>query len=177
MPDEEPKKEPENNKKIASTELEELQKKADEYLNSWKRAAADLINYKKEEMERMATLASYAKESILFEVLPIFDSFYLAEKHANKLDLPAGQAGNVGMLEWAKGFSQIKNQIAEFLKKAGIVEIEVMGQKFDPNSMEIVAASAEGSGEPKEEVVVEELQKGYKMGERVLRPAKVKVSK
>src|SRR3990167_4626157 len=84
--------------------LQELEKRADEYLNNWKRATADLINYKKEEMERMGMLCNYAKESVIYKILPIFDSFYLAEKHSHILE-------NVRMSEWFKGFEQIKKQI------------------------------------------------------------------
>ena len=151
-------------KKVENKELGELQKKSEEYLNNWKRSAADFINYKKEEMERMGFLAQYAKEDIVQKVLPIFDSFYLAEKV-----LPPSLQDD----GWLAGFLQIKSQISEFLKKEGIEEIEVVGKKFDASTMEIVEET-EG-GEPG--MVAEELQKGYKIGEKVLRPAKIKVSK
>ncbi len=160
-------------KQAEESKLGGLERKCEEYLNNWKRATADFINYKKEEMERMGMLGAWAKESMVLKVLPIFDSFYLAEKHAHILE-------NVSMAEWQKGFEQIKTQISEFLKKEGIEEIKVIGQKFDANSMEIMAASSDEASlapEGREEVVVEELQKGYKIQERVLRPAKVKVSK
>jgi len=67
---------------------------------------------------------------------------------------------------------QIKNQITEFLKKEGIEEIESVGKKFDPETMEIVEEVEGGESG----MVAEELQKGYKIGEKVLRPAKVKIS-
>jgi len=144
--------------------LQELEKKCEEYLNNWKRSAADFINYKKGELERVGLLTGYAKEDMFLGILPVLDSIYLAKKH-----MPDGAA-------WTDGFSQIEKQIKEFLKKDGIEEIKTVGEQFDPETMEIVAASAESSGEPKE-VVVEELQKGYTMHTKVIRPAKVKVSK
>lgn len=144
-------------------ELIELQKKADEYLNNWKRAAADMANYKKDEIERAGLLINYAKEAMFLNVLPIIDSMYLASAAFGK-----------------DGFAPVQKQIEEFLKKEGIEEIKAVGEKFNPEMMEIVAASSNEASlapEEREEVVVEELQKGYKMGEKVVRPAKIKVSK
>ena len=110
------------------TELEKLQKQSDEYLNNWKRAAADMANYKKDEMTRAGMLIGYAKEGIFLNVLPVLDSIYLLKQHTNKLEF----------VSLSEGIMQIEKQIQEFLKKEGIEEIAVMGQKFDPNSMEIV---------------------------------------
>lgn len=151
-------------KEETKSEVEEYKKKCDEYLNNWKRAAADLINYKKDEMERMAMLMQYGKESMIEKTLPIFDNIYLSEK-----EIPEALKTS----EWTKGFSQIKNQINEFLKKEGIEEIEAVGKKFDPNTMEIVEEVEGGESG----TVVEEIQKGYIMNEKVIRPAKVKVAK
>jgi len=139
------------------SELEELKKKADEYLNNWKRAAADMANYKKDEIERAGLLIKYAKEDMFYNLLPIIDSMYLAAAAFGK-----------------DGFTPIEKQIQEFLKKEGIEEIKVVGEKFDPNTMEIVE---EVVGEKDSGIVIEELQKGYIMNEKVLRPAKVKVNK
>ena len=146
------------------SELAALQKKADEYLNNWKRERADFLNYKKDEVERAGLLAGYAKAGVLFSILPVLDSIDLAKK-----SMPEELQQN----SWSVGFMQIGNQIKDFLKKEGMEEIETMGKKFDPNIMEIVQEiEGEESG-----TVAEELQKGYKMGERVFRPAKVIVIK
>ncbi len=171
-------------------ELDDCESKCEEYLNNWKRAVADMANYKKDEAERAGILIKYSKEDIFLNILPIIDSIYLAEKHSDILE-------NVRMSEWWRGFEQIKKQIEEFLKKEGIEEIKTVGEKFDPETMEAVALSSDLSAEDlskaeslaKEErsepsfakategTVVEELQKGYIMNEKVLRPAKVKISK
>ena len=154
--------------------------KEEEYLNNWKRAAADLANYKKEEMERMGTLLQYSKADLIEKVLPIFDSIYLSAKSFNSVqDEHSNILENVGMSEWMKGFEQIKKQIEEFLKKEGIEEIKVVGEKFNPETMEAVGEAEDGdkgtSGESG--MVAEELQKGYMMGGKVLRVARVKVNK
>ncbi len=138
------------------SELEECKKKCDEYLNNWKRAVADMANYKKEEMARAGMLIGYAKEDVFSNLLPIIDSIYLAQTAFGK-----------------DGFLPIQKQIEEFLKKEGIEEIKAVGEKFNPETMETVEEVEGGESG----VVTEEMQKGYKMGEKVLRPAKVKVNK
>jgi molecular chaperone GrpE len=151
----------------------ELEKKCQEYLNNWKRERADFLNYKKEEMERMAILASYAKESMILKILPILDNIVLAEKQLPE-KLKKGKEGTPQSIEWTKGFLQIQKQITEFLKKEGIEEIETIGKKFDPHTMEIIE---EVEKEGDSDIVIEELQKGYIMNDKILRPAKVKITK
>ncbi len=168
------KEEPKEPEKV-NNDLEECQKQSDEYLHNWKRAAADLINYKKDEFERMAMLGNYATESTILKILPILDNIALAQKQLPE-KLKTGEEGSSQSIEWTKGFMQIKNQIEEFLKKEGIGTIETAGQKFDPATMETMGEISNNQF-PIPNMVVEELQKGYKIGERVLRPAKVKVSK
>ena len=148
----------------AQGKLKELELKCDEYLNNWKRAAADLINYKKDEMERMAFLGTYAKEAMVLKVLPIIDNFYLAAKEIPK---------EVKESTWGGGFIQIAKQIEDFLKKEGIEEIEVIGKPFNPEVMEIVEQVEGGESG----IVAGELQKGYIINGKVLRPTKVKVTK
>ncbi|MSU54275.1 MAG: nucleotide exchange factor GrpE [Candidatus Staskawiczbacteria bacterium] len=138
------------------SELELAQQKADEYLNNWKRERADFINYKKEEMERMAKLMQYGKEDMIEKFLPIIDNIYLAVKHVKD-----------------DGLAQIQKQIEEFLKKEGIEEIKTEGEKFNPETMEVMGEAEGGEAG----MVAEELQKGYMMSGKILRPAKVRISK
>ncbi|MDO8436416.1 MAG: nucleotide exchange factor GrpE [bacterium] len=144
--------------------LEEYQKQKDEYLAGWQRARADFLNYKKEEMERIEELLKYAGEVMLLKILPILDNFYLAMKN-----LPE----NLAKDENVKGVLQIQNQILDFLKSQGVKEIKSTGEKFDPNFHEVVETAesqAQESG-----AIIEEIQKGYTINGRLLRPAKVKV--
>ena len=155
----------------AQGKLKELELKCEEYLNNWKRERADFLNYKKDEMERVGFLGKYVKEDIIFKILPIIDNIYLATR----------QNFNSENKSFYEGLLQIKKQAEEFLKKEGIEEIKTLGQKFDPNTMEAVAeaeSSDIGTTEGGDEgTIVEELQKGYIMNDKVLRPAKVKVTK
>lgn len=155
-------------------QLEEAKVRCEEYLNGWKRERADFLNYKKEEMERIVQLVKYANEEIILKLLPVLDNLCLAEKH-----IPDNE-------EFKNGFEQIKKQLSDFLQKEGIEAIEIIGKPFDPNLMEAVEetvrsqSSQENSGErvsAESGTVVEEVQRGYLLNGKLIRPAKVKVSK
>jgi len=159
--------------------IEELQKdlaeakaRCEEYLNGWKRERADFLNYKKDEMERIGQLAKYANEEIILKIIPILDNICLAEKYT-PAELKNGSASSPQAANWIDGFLKIKDQLVIFLQKEGIEHIKVMGEKFDPNLMEAVG-EAEGSDEG---TIVEEVQRGYTMHGKIIRPAKVKISK
>jgi molecular chaperone GrpE len=159
MPEEELKKEIEELKK----KLEETEKLKNEYLAGWQRARADLINYKKEEMERVGSFIKITQEGLILEFLPILDNFDIAEK---KIPNDLKENENV------KGLLQIKQQILDFLKKKGVEEIKSVGEKFNPAYHEVVGEVDTDQFETG--TIVEEVQKGYKINGRVLRPAKGK---
>jgi molecular chaperone GrpE len=167
-------------KELNIEELKECQKLKEEYLAGWQRARADLLNYKKEEMERIGELVGYATEELILKVLPILDNFWIAEQK-----LPEDLKNNDNV----KGILLIKNQILDFLKSQGVEEIKSVGEKFDPNLHEVIEEvepfdAAQGkengsTGSPQEKsgIILEEIKKGYKINGRLLRPAKVKVTK
>ncbi|HXK32062.1 MAG TPA: nucleotide exchange factor GrpE [Candidatus Paceibacterota bacterium] len=144
--------------------LEECLKQKDEYLAGWQRARADFLNYKKEEMERITALLAYAGEELILKIIPILDNFELIEKK-----LPEGLKKD----ENVKGILQLKNQILDFLKNQGVEEMKTAGEKFDPNLHEAIETKEGGESG----VIIEEIQKGYIINGRLLRPAKVKVAK
>ena len=146
--------------------LKECQKLKDEYLTGWQRARADLLNYKKDELKRVSQFVDYALSELVLKILPVLDSFEKARK-----ELPENLKGN----KYLEGFFQIEKQLLSVLKSQGVEKIESLGEKFDPRIHEVV-----GEVEAKDKeagVVVEELEKGYRIGEKLLRPAKVKISK
>lgn len=156
-------------------ELGELKKKCEEYLNNWKRERADFLNYKKNEAERAGVLVKYAKEDMILKILPVLDNIELAEKQLPE-NLKKGAEGSPQVIEWTKGFLQIKKQLEEFLKKDGVETIETTGKKFDPETMEAVEEISIAE-HLTPNTIVEELQRGYIMEGKVIRPAKVKISK
>ena len=154
----------EEKKEKHKSELEECQKQRDEYLAGWQRARADLLNYKKEETERMGQIIKYAAEELMMKIIPIVDNLERAEE---------GMTDDLKENSYFKGFLQIKGQIGDLLKEFGVEEIDALGKKFDPNFHEVVEEIKEGDpGEIKEVV-----QKGYLMQNRVIRPVKVKIVK
>lgn len=153
--------------------LEDCEKLKNEYLAGWQRERADFLNYKRDEWERLGGILKFAGEGLILKILPILDNFEIVTKK-----LPENLKNN----ESVKGILQIKAQLQNFLKSQGVEEVESLGKKFDPSFMEAVeevnpaSASAEVSaGEAG--IVIEEIQKGYKLHGKVLRPARVKTSK
>ena len=146
--------------------LEKCQKEKEEFLAGWQRERANFLNYKKEETERFKDIIKYANEEFILKILPVLDNFEKAEK-----EIPEDMKEN----QYLKGLLQIKIQLLDFLKNQGLKEIQSLGKKFDPNFHEVVE---EVEVKDKESgIVIEEVQKGYILEDKVLRPAKVKVSK
>jgi len=147
-------------------ELAECKKLCDEYLNGWKRAKADFINYKKDEFERTQELIGYTKEDFLESLLPLLDNLERAQK-----EMPADLLENVHV----KGLLMAKTQLEDFLKSHKVYAIESLGKKFDPSVHEVIKASEEAGKESG--IIIEEIEKGYMINGKLLRPAKVKVAK
>lgn len=154
-----------NSSSSIAQKLEECQQQRDEYLAGWQRSKADFINHKKEEMERMEMMMKYAKEEMVLKLIPILDNFDLVEK-----SLSEEEKGE----EKIKGILQIKSQVKEILKMSFVEEINIKETKFDPNFHEAIeqVESDQESG-----TILEELQKGYLMNGKVIKPSKVKVAK
>ena len=164
-----------NEKKELSLEdlkkkLEECQKLKDEYLAGWQRERADLLNYKKEELERIGEILKYADVGLILKVLPILDNFEIAVKEVESM-----KSEDMKIEDIIKGFLQIKNQFQDFLREQGVAEIKSVGERFDPNLHEVVEEVEVNDKE--HGIIIEEIQKGYKIQDRLLRPAKVRVSK
>ena len=146
--------------------LEECRKLKDEYLTGWQRERADFLNYKKGELERVGEILKYADVGLVLKVLPILDNFELIEKKIPE---------NLKVDENVKGLLQIKNQILDFLKNQGVEEIKSVGERFDPNFQEVVEEIE--TSDKQQGTIIEEIQKGYTINGRLLRPAKVKIAK
>ncbi len=144
------------------SDLERTTKERDGYLDGWKRAEANLINYKKDEMKRFQDSVLYMSEELLSDLIPVLDSF----------DLAMGTLEAGGPVE--KGVYMIKNQLEAILARRGLSKIIVRpGDKFDPNRHEAIEEIEGGESG----TVAQELTPGYELGYKVLRPSKVKVFK
>lgn len=143
--------------------LAACEKLRDEYLNGWKRAKADFENYKKDEQARFATLARFANEAVLADLLHVLDSFDLGLATVDESD-PA-----------RRGMELIKSQLEDAMRRHGVERVGVKpGDVFDPARHEAVGEIA--SGVPPG-AIAEEVSAGYFLHGKLIRPARVKVSK
>jgi molecular chaperone GrpE len=136
--------------------------KADEHLNDLKRLAAEFENYKKRTAREQASLSARATERLVKELLPIVDDLERA--------LQAAEEHEEAKLE--EGVRLVHRQLASALQREGLAEIETNG-KFDPHVHEALLTQP---SEADDGSVIEVLQKGYRLGDRVLRPARVVVA-
>lgn len=130
-----------------------------------KLAGAELINYRKRKDEETEGLLKYANTGIITEILPIIDTF---EKVINK-DNVSEEFKN-----YLVGFKMIYKNLCDILKKYGVEEINRVGQVFDPNLEQALLVESDPSKE--DDIVLEVLLKGYKLKDRVIRPASVKIN-
>lgn len=149
--------------KAPESELQRIEKERDEYLAGWQRAKADFINYKKDELNRMEKIAKYGEEELMRELVSILDSF----------DLGINAMERKGEVE--KGIYMIRSQTEDVLKRYGLAKIPVKpGDVFDPSIHEAIV-EIESDSPPG--TIVEEIEPGYMLHEKLIRPARVKVAK
>lgn len=149
---------------ILRKQLEEEKEKADSYLKSWQRTQADFINYKRRTEQERVEQTKYANASLILKILPVLDDFDRAFANLPK------QAEE---MPWLDGIRLIDRKLRSILEQAGVTPIEALGHDFDPTLHEAVLFE-EGT-EPGQGKVIEELQKGYKLHDRVIRPTMVRV--
>lgn len=139
-----------------------LEKERDEHLDDLKRVAAEFENYRKRVARDQASQAARAHERLVKELLPVLDDLERA--------LEAASEHEEGKLE--EGVRLVQRELQKALGKEGLVEIETNGN-FDPHVHEALLSQP---SEQDEGAILEVLQKGYRLGDRVLRPARVVVS-
>jgi molecular chaperone GrpE len=143
-------------------QLAETESKASEYKDGWTRSQAEFQNYKKRiERDNALTYASM-KGDIVKKVLPALDDLERALQNRPVDD------------SWASGIELIARKLQNILESEGVKRIEAKGAAFDPNFHE--AITHEPSGEVESEHVIDVVQNGYMLGERVIRPAMVRVA-
>ncbi len=155
----------ENN--IAPTDLErqltEAQEEARTNLSGWQRSQADFENYKKREEAKQKDILEFAKEVTVVKMLPTLDTLQQGLRHA-----PPGVDE-----AWLKGINATLAQLEKVLGEMGVKKIEAVGKQFDPHFHEAVR---EVAGD-EDGVVVEEMQVGYELNGKVIRPSQVVISK
>jgi len=157
--EQEPKQE---SKKQPKDPLAELKEKNEELTNILQRVQADFENYKKQVEKNRQDYAKFSCADVISKVLPILDSFELALKSKEKTP------------DFTKGVELIYSQLFDMLENLGLRPIECLNKKFDPYKHE--ALLQEISDKP-ENIIIQELQKGFMLHDKVLRTSKVKITK
>lgn len=145
---------------------------AEEYKIGWQRALADYHNLQKETEKQRGELVRWSKQVIVEDFIPVYDNFKKAFMAV--LPLPEGEIQR-GWEQWKNGIGYIMKQFAEVLKNHGVEEIKTTGEKFDPRLHETVGEETAEGKDPG--TILREMDGGYKMGEKVIKVAKVVVVK
>ncbi len=146
-------------------QIDELQGLIDEKENKLLRVQADFENYKRRSRLEMEAAQKYRSQNVVTEILPALDNFERA------LQVEAESEQTKSLLQ---GMEMVRRQLMDALEKEGVEAIEAVGQEFDPNLHQaVMQVEDENFGS---NIVIEELQKGYKLKDRVIRPSMVKVN-
>jgi molecular chaperone GrpE len=150
----------------APADASELQKQRDQYYDMLLRKSAEFDNYRKRVERERQTLADAAAASIIEELLPLVDDLERALK---------ADTGSEATESYRKGVELIHRQLLDVLRKRGVRPIDSLGAEFDPHYHQAVSHEpAEGR---RDNEIIEEFRRGYLLGDRLLRPAMVKVAK
>jgi len=141
--------------------LAEEKEKAESNLANWQRAQADFINYKRRSEQEMAEVSQFANTTLMLSLLPILDDLERAL---------TSTPPQMAKLDWVDGIRLIERKLRASLEAQGLSQIRALGKPFDPNFHEAVRQDKGKDG-----IVIEELQKGYMLHDRVIRPTMVVV--
>ena len=149
--------------------LKQCQQEKQDNLAGWQRAQADFINYRRRQEEQMSEWSKMFGEGLIKDLLPVLDTYY-----AREIYIQAGEEAKLGKNKKPDGADVIVGQLISILKKHGLEEIKTIGEGFNPQfhhaEEQVITEGLEGT-------IIEEIQKGYLLNGKVLRAAKVKVSK
>ena len=162
---------------VSAQEYEDLKKKVEELEGLRQKfllAAADYENAKKRNARDKDDFIKFSQERILKDLLPVLDNFERAVSHANAASANASgyEALRQNLTTVISGVERVQKQLNDILKMHGLKRIETAGQMYDPHVHEVVAHVSE---EGKEDQIVDELEPGYTLQDRLLRAAKVRI--
>ncbi len=146
-------------------ECEKLRAELDDLNNKYLRMAADFDNYRKRQMQERESLLKYGAAETMTKLLAVLDTFERAGESLKDVE---------DVKSVKEGYEVAYKQLLDTLKKAGLETIEALGAEFDPNLHEAIAQTP--TNEHPDNTVISQMQKGYKLGDRVLRPALVNVA-
>jgi molecular chaperone GrpE len=146
-------------------ELEEAKRSDAEHRNNWHRSAADFANYKRRTDEERAALTQFSNAVLIGKLLSVLDDFDRALE-----SVPAEELSD----PWVEGVQLVERKLRNVLESEGVTPIEAVGEAFDPNLHEAVVH--EDTADHPDNQVIGELQRGYRLHDRVIRPSLVRVA-
>ena len=156
--------------------LQKLQEDFENAMNNWKRTAADFENYKKRKEAENKELVEFAREVTVAKLLPALDSLEQALRHMPQYTVDSTQ--NTGFEKqyknWQAGVNGIVIQLDKTLAELGVKKIEALGKKFDPHLHEAVK---EVESDSEDGTIIDELQSGFELNGKIIRPPQVVISK
>ncbi len=155
----------ESSEQTQNDELALLKAKHEELNNNYLRLAADFDNYRKRQAQEREALLRYGAETCMKKIIEVVDNFDRAMLSVEKIE---------DINKMKESFFVLNKQLTDSLTKLGLEQIKAEGEKFDPNLHEAVMQTK--TDEYEEDTIIKELQKGYKLGDKVLRPAMVDVA-
>lgn len=156
--------EQEVNRNEATEELDELAQvraERDRYLDQLQRSVAEFTNYRRRNDQERGNLVALVRKDVLAQFIPVIDDFDRALGHLPEDDKENG---------WVMGFTMINTKLRSILERSGVEEVDPVDEPFDPSQHEAVSTEPGTSGSN----VVEVYQKGYRIGDVLIRPAMVK---
>lgn len=155
------------------TQIEKLEKEKDDYLRGWQQERADVLNYKQKENERINGIIKFANQSILKNLISVLDDFNFTVSNLESLqDTDKEMSKNWEVM--LKGIYLIRNNLEHTLTEYGLVKIDSLGKTFNPAIHEAINYISDPSKPA--DIITEELQNGYSLEGRTIRPAKVVVN-
>jgi molecular chaperone GrpE len=140
--------------------LKKCEAEKQDYLAGWQRAKADFINARKDEEASRREFMKFSEKNLIFDLLDLADSFDAMQKHG----------------ELSAGAENIHRQLLNVLKSRGVEVIKALGEKFNPEEHESLGEIKVDKSED-ENKIIEEIRKGYKMHNKIIRPSQVKIGK
>lgn len=150
---------------VDNSDFDKLKEDFDKLNNQYLRLAADFDNYRKRQETERESLLKFGAENALKKLIEVLDNFERGQKALENVD---------DCQKVKESFGLVHKQVVETLNKLGMEEIKAEGEEFDPNFHEAVMRTP--TADYPENTIINELQKGYKMGDKVLRPTLVNVA-
>lgn len=163
-------------KNESNEKLEQLEKENDELRDSYARLAADFDNFRKRIEKQRQDTQELSEINLMTKLFPIYDNFRRASEHAPDISSENEKVTKEDLSKikgYIEGIQQIEKQFESILENVGLSRIQTINQKFDLHTMEAIAYEP---SDLEEGFVIDEYESGYKFKDRVIRPAKVRVS-